>query len=190
MIVTHKQVFIGPDNGLLIPAARKFGLFKVFEISNESLFQHPVSNTFHGRDIFSSVAGHLLMGISFDSIGQEIFDYVDLSFSQAIFSSDRIQAQILFVDDFGNLITNIEGNRFLQLFSDRNSLQIQTNDQSLSSVFRRSYAFVENNELLVTIGSHGFVEISMNQGRADSQLGLSIDDKVSLIFENNEVYMN
>ena len=184
VIVTNKHLFVGPDNGLFLPATRKCGLFRVYEITNEALFQHPVSNTFHGRDIFASVAGHILRGISFDSIGKEVFDYVDLSFPQPTISAERIQAEILFVDDFGNLITNIDGNRFQQVFSENNTLMIKANDQTIPSVFSKSYAFVVDKEILVTIGSHGFVEISVNKGRADSQLDLTINDTIELLISN------
>lgn len=180
VVVTNKHIFIGPDNGLFLPAARLFGLFRVYEITNESLFQHPVSNTFHGRDIFSSIAGHILRGISFDLIGDEIHDYVDLSFPQPTFEEKRIKTEVLFVDDFGNVITGINGNRFLQYVSENNTILIDTINEKIPALFTKSYGFVSKQELMVTIGSHGYVEISINQGKANQRLGLSYGDTIEL----------
>jgi S-adenosyl-L-methionine hydrolase (adenosine-forming) len=181
VIVTNRHLFIGPDNGLFLPAARLFGVFKVYEISNESLFQHPVSNTFHGRDIFASVAGHILKGISFDTIGDEIYDYVDLSFPSSLFIDDLIKAEVLFIDDFGNVITNIEGNRFLPFMLNESSLLIKIGEQNIPAQFAKSYDFVSKEEVLVTIGSHGYVEVSVNQDKADNRLGLHIGDTIELV---------
>lgn len=182
VIVTNKHIFVGPDNGLFLPAVRRSGVFRVYEITNESLFQQPVSNTFHGRDIFASVAGHILKGISFDLIGEEIHDYVDLSFPHPIFEENKVKSEILFVDDFGNVITNIQGNRFLQHGSMDDKIMIDTGDESASARFVRSYGFVPKDEVMVTIGSHGYVELSVNQGRADQRLKLHRGSEVELVF--------
>ena len=184
VIVTNRHLFIGPDNGLLIPAARLFGSFKVYGISNESLFQHPVSNTFHGRDIFSSVAGHIIKGISFDVIGNEIYDFVDLSFPNPVFIDNQIKAEVLYIDDFGNVITNIEGNRFLPFILDEELLTIKFGEQNISAQFKKTYDFVSKEDVLITLGSHGYVEISVNQGKANNRLGLHIGDRIE-IFKNS-----
>ncbi len=185
VVVTNKHIFIGPDNGLFLPAARLFGLFRVYEITNESLFQHPVSNTFHGRDIFSSIAGHILRGISFDLIGDEIHDYVDLSFPQPSFEGNMIGSEVLYVDDFGNVITGINGNRFLQYVSENDTVSIVKDDEKNTALFTRSYGFVSKGELMVTIGSHGYVEFSVNQGKANEKLGLTYGDPVQIEFTSS-----
>lgn len=187
VVVTNKHLFVGPDNGLFLPAARKFGLFRVYKITNESLFQHPVSNTFHGRDIFASVAGHILRGISFDLIGDEIHDYVDLSFPQPEIEENTISTEVLFVDDFGNVITGIEGNRFLQKISVGDQIMIQFKEHNIPAVFAQSYGFVSKDELLVTIGSHGYVELSVNRGSAQKKLGVQIGDNIDLLLSDETI---
>ncbi|MDG6218858.1 MAG: S-adenosyl-l-methionine hydroxide adenosyltransferase family protein [Candidatus Thermoplasmatota archaeon] len=180
VIVTNKHIFIGPDNGLFLPSARLFGLFRIYEITNESLFQHPVSATFHGRDIFSSIAGHILSGIRFESIGPEIHDYVDLSFPTPRFEENKVVGEVLFVDDFGNLITNIDGDTFLRRVSMDQKLFIHIDEKHVPAVFAKSFGFVIKNEVLVTIGSHGYVEVSVNQGRADERLFLRKGDAIDI----------
>lgn len=186
VIVTNKHIFVGPDNGLFLPAARLFGVFRVYEITNESLFQHPVSSTFHGRDIFASVAGHILKGISFDEIGSEIHDYVDLSLPQPTFEDKTVTGEVLFIDDFGNSITCIEGNRFLQQVTFDEQLIIHIGEKTVSASFVKAYGFASKNEVLVTIGSHGYVELSVNQGKANEKLGLKRGDLISIDIDSSE----
>ncbi|MGA9188407.1 MAG: SAM-dependent chlorinase/fluorinase, partial [Methanosarcina sp.] len=76
-----EQFFVGPDNGLLIPAARRLGKMEVYEITNpELMLKSGVSATFHGRDIFAPVGAHLSKGTSIEAVGQKVSDFVDLDF--------------------------------------------------------------------------------------------------------------
>lgn len=184
VVVTNKHIFIGPDNGLFLPAARMFGSYCVYEITNESLFQHPVSNTFHGRDIFASVAGHILQGISFNNVGDEIYDYVDLTFPKVTVTDGSVQTQVLFIDDFGNVITSIDGNRFSQFVSENEVVLVQRDEEKISALFTRSYGFASKDELLITIGSHGYVELSVNQGRADERLNVHRGDDIEILIQS------
>jgi S-adenosylmethionine hydrolase len=186
VIVTNKHIFVGPDNGLFLPAARLFGVFRVYEISNDSLFQHPVSSTFHGRDVFASVAGHILKGISFDLIGSEIHDYVDLSFPKPTFENKKVTAEILYIDDFGNVITCIEGNRFLQNVKMDEQLLIHIGEKSIPASFVKSYGFTSKDDVLITLGSHGYVELSVNQGKANETLGVKRGDLIDIEFGSSE----
>ena len=68
-IVSEGQFLVGPDNGLLIPAAQRLGEFTVYSIENERYFQAPISRTFHGRDIFAPVAAYLASGVSPEQLG-------------------------------------------------------------------------------------------------------------------------
>ncbi|HEX7627299.1 MAG TPA: SAM-dependent chlorinase/fluorinase, partial [Candidatus Methanoperedens sp.] len=72
--------FIGPDNGLLIPAAKSIGIIEVYEISNTNLFGKNISCTFHGRDIFAPVGAHISKGSRIEDVGGHILDYKDLDF--------------------------------------------------------------------------------------------------------------
>ena len=68
VIVTRSQILVGPDNGLLVPAAQALGDFNVYEITNQKLMVLPVSNTFHGRDIFTPVAANIINGVPFEAV--------------------------------------------------------------------------------------------------------------------------
>ncbi len=69
IVATRSQVLIGPDNGLLMPAAHFLGDFIVYEISNDRYKLNSISNTFHGRDVFSPVAAHIINGVPFEAFG-------------------------------------------------------------------------------------------------------------------------
>ena len=79
VIATRTQILVGPDNGLLIPAASSMGDFTVYEIANPNIMLNSVSNTFHGRDIFTPVAAHILNGLPFEQIGPIAVSYTHLT---------------------------------------------------------------------------------------------------------------
>lgn len=183
VIVTPKQVFVGPDNGLLIPAAKTMGRFQVYEIKNIKKMMPDVSNTFHGRDIFTPVAANILNGIPFGEIGPEINDYVRVDLDYITIMDKSIQAKILHVDSFGNLITNITNNNIQNKINFNNSLIVTVGSKKHKIRFARSYGFVEKNELLSTIGSSGYLEISINHGDAAKKLNAKAGDKITINLE-------
>ena len=96
---------VGPDNGLLMPAARVLGgIAEVHEITAGELFLSRVSSTFHGRDIFSPVAAHLANGVSIDRVGPALDpgNLVDLRFPESIARDGRLETSVLFIDSYGN----------------------------------------------------------------------------------------
>ncbi len=151
---------IGPDNGLLIPAAKSFGDFKVYEITNKALFRKNISSTFHGRDIFVPVGAHISKGLNIIDVGRQIFDYVDLDFGKGIKKDDVVEGRVIFIDSFGNVVTNIS----------KDSVDSQPGDileiQKIRVLFYKSYGFCKTGEPLALIGSHGFLEIALNRGNA------------------------
>ena len=97
--------FVGPDNGLLIPAARVLGgITAVHEITANDLFLSRVSSTFHGRDIFSPVAAHLANGVSIDRVGPPLdpAELVDLRFPEPVARAGGLDTTVLFIDSYGN----------------------------------------------------------------------------------------
>lgn len=154
------QYFIGPDNGLLIPAARSTGELEVYEIANRKLFLPAVSSTFHGRDIFAPVGAHISKGLNIGDVGRRVFDFVDLDFGKGRKKDDFLQGEVLFIDLFGNIVTNISSG--MVDFQPGDILELR--EKRLS--FWNSYGFCERGEPLALIGSHGYLEIAINQGNA------------------------
>jgi hypothetical protein len=158
------QFFIGPDNGLLMPAAKSLGQPKAHKIA----CQFDASNTFHGRDIFAPVAAMVANGQSPSSIGPRVMPK-DLSFGSPRKTDNGIEADVIYVDRFGNLILNIR--------------KLPNGCFSLKGVRLRrvrTYAEVKRIEPLITIGSHGFAEIAVNQGSAADAFCLKAGDRIEL----------
>jgi len=156
---------VGPDNGLLLPAARSLGDPKAFQISYS---QEAVSATFHGRDVFSPAAAALAKGLKPSDLGPAISP-VDLDFGEPREIDGAIHAEIIFVDRFGNLITNMRS------LPDRD---VSLKDRPLARVM--TYAQVRGIDPLITIGSHGFAEIAVNLGNASLAFGLKAGDRITL----------
>jgi len=173
-------ILVGPDNGLLLPAARRGKKFEVYEISNERYFMEEVTHTFHGRDIFAPVAAHIARGVEIQEIGRKIDEYVDMSLGFGKVRDGKIEGKIVHIDRFGNLITNIGGRTLLDRAEYGKVIDVEIGDLQLKIPFYKSYGYAGENELLLTIGGNGFVEISVNMGSAFDRLRKGIGEKVTL----------
>jgi len=178
-IMSHSKslgfhVFIGPDNGLLIPASKSIGEFEVYELTNKNLFQKNVSDSFHGRDIFASVGAYISTGISLSDVGRQIFDYVKLDFGKAKITENLIIGKVIFIDSFGNIITNIK------LENVKIGKTYEIDGKKL--VFQKSYGFCDKGEPLILIGSHGYLEIAVNNGNASEFFNKKQGDDIVLNF--------
>lgn len=166
--------FIGPDNGLLIPAARSIGELEVYGITNTNLFLSSVSSTFHGRDIFAPVGAHISRGLKIGEVGRQIFDFVNLDFGEGEKKDGDLHGNIIFIDSFGNIVTNIPSK--VAGFKPGDVLEIQKRRIS----FQKSYGFCKVGEPLALIGSHGYLEIAVNQGNAAAYFNKKHSDGIIL----------
>ena len=182
IITTRSHVLIGPDNGLLIPAAKNLGKFTVYEITNTKLMLPFVSYTFHGRDIFSPVAAHILNGVLFEHIGPVISNFVEIDFGDYKIDKSTASGKIIYCDGFGNIITNIDGLKFGNVADFGKKITFFIGRKKFSAQFVKSYDFVKKGDILLTIGSSNYLEISINQGNAAKKLGVSPNDDVKILF--------
>jgi hypothetical protein len=182
LITTKEQVLIGPDNGLLMPAAHFLGDFIVYEISNENYMLTPVSSTFHGRDIFTPVAAHVTNDVPFEEIGTRIDDFIDLDFGESEVKDDAVAGKVIYIDRFGNIITNISSDTLSNVLTFDKKIMLSIGEKHLEIPFVRSYGYVKKREILATIGSSGFLEISVNQGNAAKKLSAKEDKTVEITF--------
>ncbi len=172
LVETEKHFFIAPDNGLLSFAFDESGNYKVFEISNEIFFIQPVSRTFHGRDIFAPCAAHLSRGVKPYEFGNEIDDFImSPNRNPRRVSQNTVEAEIIFVDRFGNLITNLKAEDLPDKF------YLEINNQKVEKL-RKFFAEAESGELFMITGSAGFLEIAAFQGSAKDLLNAEIGQKI------------
>lgn len=162
------QCFIAPDNGVLamVYGAEKS---KVRLISNERLFRHPVSRTFHGRDIFSPVGARVAAGLSPACVGEPIDDYLRPAFQKPQRTGKRTwTGVILKIDRFGNIVTNFHTDDFPGLEQRNFAMRIGPRE---IGVLVRSYAESSPGEVFLIVGSSGYFEVSVNQGSAAQAIG-------------------
>jgi S-adenosylmethionine hydrolase len=172
------QLFVGPDNGLLIPAAQRLGEPKVYSIENAIYVHTPVSRTFHGRDIFAPVAAHLATGVPPEEIGPLVTDWIKLTFGQGIRRGHILEGEIIYIDSFGNVITNIAGELLRELAEPGATLVVEAGRKSASARCAETYGETEPRGLIVTVGSHGHVEIAANRDSAAQRLRARLGEAV------------
>jgi S-adenosylmethionine hydrolase len=176
------QYFIAPDNGVLsMVFAREEAALKqsrVRHITNERYFLHPVSRTFHGRDVFSPVAAHLAAGVTPAQFGKRIEDYLRLSFDAPTRTGKHVwRGAILKADHFGNLATNFHIDQFPSIRTHAFALRVGVED-----ITRLALTFSEcaPGELFVVVGSSGYLEVAASQGSAAKALGCGAGAPVEL----------
>jgi S-adenosylmethionine hydrolase len=159
------QLFVGPDNGLFSWICEQQGQWRAFALTNERFFRQPVSNTFHGRDIFAPVAAALSLGHEPHEFGSELNDIVQLEPLEAKKINDHtIQGRIIHIDRFGNCVTNLT-NEMLRSRSGPTAWKMILHGQEINS-FHPFFASADANEVFCTTGSAGFLEIVMRNSSA------------------------
>ncbi len=172
-ILCQGAVFVGPDNGLLVPAAAEMGIQEVRHITNREYCVPRASYVFHGRDLFAPVAAHLSKGVSFSDLGPVIPDYVRLDFGNPQVDATGIHGEVLTIDRFGNVITNISRGVISERWRFNQKILVTLGGYELELPFLRSYGEAPDGSLLATISSSGFLEIAKRNGGAAAQLGAS-----------------
>ena len=175
---TDTAYFVCPDNGVLSYVLGDDTAHRVIALGNTDYWLSEVSNTFHGRDIFAPVAAHLSRGISLSKFGHVANNVVRLPILIPQVTKTAIAGSVIWVDRFGNLITNLTSD-MLESFGMDNGFVIRAGKAELSKL-NSAYAESEEGECLAIIGSSGYVEISVNQGSAARILGLKRNDVIEV----------
>ena len=173
---TETAYFVCPDNGVLSHVLDDNMLYRAVVVENTVYCLPEISNTFHGRDIFAPVAAHLSRGIPLSDFGRAVNDLVRLSSSMAQVTKTSIIARVIWIDRFGNLVTNIS-REILESIIVHENFVIQAGNVEINRL-NRTYAESKVGECLAIIGSSGRLEISVNQGNAANLLELKRDDAI------------
>jgi S-adenosylmethionine hydrolase len=186
--------FIGPDNGVLHLISRSIDISWLVTVDNPDLFLHPISDTFHGRDIFAPVAAHLLTGVSPETLGSFMdpeemvaLDYKDPQKNE----NHDLVGTIIDVDRFGNLITDLDASWFVspghldpdQQF--RKKVIVTVGDKQVKGL---AATFMDRRagNLVAYIGSRNVLEIAINQGDAAARLHITKGAHVKVTFPINQ----
>lgn len=153
--------FVGPDNGIFSYIYRKP---VVYEIK----VQENISNTFHARDVFAPVAARLSLGVEPEKLGKRIYQYINFPFPMIKRRGKKIYGEIIYVDRFGNLITNIPNEITLsKIYID-----------GIIVVIKKFYAQGISGEIIGIRGSSGFYEIACFKEPADKKLNIGVGHKI------------
>jgi S-adenosylmethionine hydrolase len=161
-------MFVGPDNGLLIPAAETFGIKEVRQIKNKEYTLRRASYVFHGRDIFAPVAAHLSKGVKLREIGPEIKDYAKIDFGTPQVDEAGIRGEVLTIDRFGNIVTNIPRGIVSERWRFNQDLEVSIGGYDIRLRLLRTYGEATEEALLATMSSSNFLEIAKRNGSAAS----------------------
>ncbi len=176
LFVTENYFFVGPDNGLFSLALASEKPKQVVLLKNKEFFRPEISGTFHGRDLFAPVAAHLSLGVRPDSFGPLITSWRRIRLPSPTVRGDRFVGEILHVDGFGNLVTNIDRQNLLK-FAKGDRIEVQAGGTRISGL-KKGYWQGRKGEPIALFGSAGFLEISIREGSAQRSLGLNRGDSV------------
>jgi hypothetical protein len=195
ILKTPSAIFVGPDNGifsyviddLFSPESRSVieqthGLTEIVfktgleaaAITDPRFWRHPVSPTFHGRDVFAPVAAGLSLGISLYEFGEKINSLHVLPVPKPSLDPDgNLIGQVIHIDRFGNLIVNIRSNSL-----PGKNVVIEVGGQRIQGI---SDYYAQKEGIMAVVGSSGYLEISLRDGSARDFLGIEEGDEIRVI---------
>jgi len=182
IVETHQCLYVGPDNGILMLSAQKEEIKRVCQISNPLLILSKVSKTFHGRDIFAPAAAYLAKGKALSEFGPVIHNYVIPEFARPVVRGNKLLGEVMHIDDFGNVISNIAIEDLEKIGAKENRfLNVEFREKIFHLRFCSTYGDASARQPLALVGSHEFLEISVNQGNAAKKFKVKIGDSVRLL---------
>ncbi len=170
------DTLVGPDNGLLTWAANRLGgIDRAVELDNPSYWRRQSSRTFHGRDIFGPVAGHLAGGIAIDQLGRAIDDVVGPLWPEPKRDGETLVGAILHVDTFGTLVSNLPREALPPRF------RVLIGEAAIEDAPQPYFQAVRGGKLLALVGSAGLLEVAVRDGSAARRLRVGRGAEVRIV---------
>ncbi|MBN1476488.1 SAM-dependent chlorinase/fluorinase [Candidatus Sumerlaeota bacterium] len=175
-------IFVGPDNGIFTHVIQEFGLVRIHEITNESLFRPgALSSTFHGRDVYGPLGAHLASGLPLRAVGPALESAVLLRVEEPRIAEGEVNGQVVFTDHYGNVMTNIPAEMLDEMGVEVEDRLIITTDIQMRTVpFVHTYASVPDGSPLALINSQGLLELAVNQGSMAEEIGVATGDMLRI----------
>jgi S-adenosylmethionine hydrolase len=179
------RLHVGPDNGLLIPAAERFGgVVEAHELANPAYALDSVSRTFHGRDLFSPAAAHLSLGVALGELGPPVDPeaLVRLDLPEPEVGQSRIRATVLGVDRFGNIALNLSREHLDAVaIVPGMRVELAARGNRYYAVAARTFADAPTGELILYEDSYRSVAIAVSRGSAAAVLG--VDEGAEIVLQ-------
>jgi S-adenosylmethionine hydrolase len=177
LIEYEGRYFIGPDNGVLSLALENKDPSRIIHLSNATYHLRPTSATFHGRDIFAPVAAYLSLGVAPAAFGETVESFVRLAWPKVVKSEWSVAGEIVYIDRFGNLFTNIQEKDLENLRKKELSIVLgKITIQGLAP----NYAAGGNGGWVAVINSWGLLEIALYKDSAQRRCQAKVGDRVYL----------
>ena len=167
------RFFVGPDNGLLIPAADRAGIAAAHELANPEYALETISRTFHGRDLFSPAAAHLSRGVAIDELGPPIDPdaLVRLDLPQPELGPDRIGSTVLYVDSFGNIALNVTREHVAEVgIVPGTQVELELAGERFYAVAARTFADARPGDIMLYEDSYRNMSVAISGGNAGEML--------------------
>jgi hypothetical protein len=179
------QIYLVPDNGLLSLVAQHRPMEQIVVVRNTSMLPRGLSATFHGRDVFAPVAGQILSGINLNRLGPQPDTFKALEVPPVVQQAGQVSGQVIYIDRFGNLVSNISREVMSQQWRDPAGLRVYLGDRDLGE-FQATYGFVGPGQPLALINSMDLVEVAVNHGSAAQVLAEGIGAPVRVTEHRGE----
>jgi S-adenosyl-L-methionine hydrolase (adenosine-forming) len=167
------RLFVGPDNGLLLPAAERSGIVEARELANPDYALESISRTFHGRDLFAPAAAHLANGVPLAELGPPVDPdaLVRLDLPVPAFREDRIDATMLYVDSFGNIALNLTRDDVETAgVAPGSRIELVLSGEGYYAVMARTFADARPGDVILYEDSYGNMSVAINRGSAAAML--------------------
>jgi S-adenosylmethionine hydrolase len=167
------RFFVGPDNGLLIPAADRAGISVAHELANPKYALETISRTFHGRDLFAPAAAHLSLGVAIDELGPPLDPdaLVRLDLPQPELGPDKIAATVLYVDSFGNVALNITREHVAEVgIVPGTQVELELGGERFYAVAARTFADARAGDIMLYEDSYRNMSVAISNGNAAEML--------------------
>ena len=174
------QTFLMPDNGLISFMAAVLPMEAIVVVRNtRSLPSAEASKTFHGRDIFAPLAGQIMNGLDIHELGTQPRTYKTLDVPEPLQDAGSLVGRVLYVDRFGNLISNISRKAVVDRWPALAGLSVTCAGRDVG-MLRETYGAAKAEQSLALFNSMGLLEVAVNQGRACDVLGAGVGAEVRL----------
>jgi len=174
LIKSDDFFFVGPDNGVFSFVYDRENIREIRNLTNPAYFLQRVSPTFHARDIFAPVCAYLSLGVEPKEFGTSAEVCYKFKFPEPVCGKDRLRGEIIHIDRFGNLISNISSD----LLKDE-KIRIKVGRRTIKGL-GGFYAEAKKRELIALIGSSNYLEISVSQGSARKLLKARAGGKITV----------
>ena len=184
------RVYVGPDNGLLVPAAEACGgVAEAYELTNAEYALPWISRTFHGRDVFAPAAAHIALGVELSGFGPPVDggELVRIEVPEAALAAGRVSASVLYVDSFGNVQLNLTTEDLDRIgITPGDEVEVALRGERYYATAARTFADARKGDLILYEDAYRNVSIAISGGNAAAMFGARPGQTVRIVLRGDE----